>query len=161
MLSLKTISTGLSRWHLHPRLVEKERLSRTGLTKEFHTRWNAEMTVGLRSREGYTRKWIWRLTREVPTKHVKREAECSISERAARIISSLPSFFSPVSAHPSRSIFHSFARTWRGTCFHSKHSQEASPCNNTTVNTKGTRSISSRQLWRIFLSHSLSPSSFT
>jgi len=40
------------------------------------------------------------------------------------------------------------------TCFHSKHSEEASPCNNTTVNTKRTRPISSSNSYGVSFCHS-------
>lgn len=61
-------------------------------------------------------------------------------------------FFSLVSAH-SLSFDLSLVRRDPDTCFHSKHSEEASPCNNTTVNTKGTRPISSSDSYGVSFCH--------
>lgn len=70
-----------------------------------------------------------------------------------------PSFFLWFPLIPPPSLSFSFdlslVRKDPDTCFHSKHSEEASPCNNVTLNTKGTRPISSFDSYGVSLCHIL------
>lgn len=156
MLSMRTISTSLSRWHLHLSSRKKdyrERGSTERIPYQMEHRDDCRFHSS-RTKGGYTRKWIQKHTEGLSkTCGSDRRNVSPAYQCVAKIMSSFywclfPPFFL-LSAHPSRSIF----RKDPDACFHSKHSEEASPCNNTTVNTKDRRPISSFNNYGVSFCH--------
>lgn len=98
----------------------KERLSRKDLPKEFHARWNVEMTAlapfeqdekGIHAKmkpkaHGRSLQNMW-----YDRRNVSQRIRVCRENYILFLLASLATFFSLISAHPSRSIFHSFVRT--------------------------------------------------
>lgn len=114
-----------------------------------------------RTKGEYARKWIQKRTGDLCRIRAAIGGMCHQRIRVCRENYIL--FFIGVSSHllflwfpsPSLSFDLPLVRKDPDTCFHSKHSEEASPCNNMTVNTKDTRPIFSFDSYGVvFLSHS-------
>lgn len=117
MLSIRTISTSWSQWHLH--LFSNKRDYREKIFQEFRARWNVEMTMAVPFEQDERR-----IRAEMNPKAYGRSLQntCSDRRNASPAYQSVPRKLYPlfigVSSHlfflrfpSSRSIFHSFART--------------------------------------------------
>lgn len=162
MLSTRTISTSLSRWHLHlsgRKRDYRERIFRKNSMPDGTSRW---LRIPFEGKRKYMRKWIQNhtgglcKTREAIGEMCHRRIRVCRENYVLFLLASPPTFFFSgfrLSLSPSFDL--SLVRKDPDTCFHSKHTEEASPCNNTTLNTKGTRPISSFDSYGVSFWHIL------